>query len=78
MTREETLRAEDMGNYFRISADSRDLNYDKFFVNGTVRTEGDEAYTSHNTNLLGVEEMIEKLKTTVYVQDELRKMEENR
>ena len=78
VTREETLRAEDMGEYFRISADSRDLNYDKFFVQGTVRTEGDEAYTSHNTNLLGVDEMVKKLLTTTYVQEELRKMEDNR
>jgi UDP-glucose 4-epimerase len=71
VTREETLRAEDMGNYFRIAADSRDLNYDKFFVDGTVRTEGDEAYTSHNTKLLNVSEMIEKLKTTEYIRTEL-------
>lgn len=78
VTREETLRAEDMGDYFRISADSRDLNYDKFFVEGTVRTEGDEAYTSHNTHLLGVDDMVKKLMTTTYVQEELRKLEENR
>lgn len=78
VTREETLRAEDMGDYFRISADGRDLNYDKFFVDGTVRTEGDEAYTSHNTHLLGVDEMVKKLLTTTYVQEELRKMEDNK
>ncbi len=78
VTREETLRSEDMGDYFRIAADSRDLNYDKFFVKGTVRTEGDEAYTSHNTHLLGVDEMVKKLLTTTYVQEELRKLEDNR
>lgn len=51
MTREERLRSEDMGNYYRVSADNRDLNYDKYFVNGQVTTEADEAYTSHNTTL---------------------------
>ena len=47
MTREERLRSTDMGNYFRISPDGRSLNYDKFYVEGNVLTEGDEAYTSH-------------------------------
>ena len=49
MTREERLRSEDMGNFFRVSADNRDLNYDNYFVKGQVITEADEAYTSHNT-----------------------------
>lgn len=78
VTREETLRAEDMGDYFRITADSRDLNYDKFFVQGTVRAESDHEYTSHNTRLLGVDEMVKKLLTTTYVQEELRRLEENK
>lgn len=67
MTKEERLRSEDMGQYFRISADNRDLNYDKYIVNGEVYTESEEAYTSHNTRLLSVEEIVEKLKTTDYV-----------
>lgn len=71
MTREEKLRAEDMGNYFRVAADSRDLNYDKFVVNGQVQTESDEAYTSHNTNLLDVEGTIKKILTTDYVKEQL-------
>jgi len=68
MTREERLRAEDMGNYFRVVCDSRDLNYDKFFVEGEVKTMADEAYTSDNTTRLDVEGTIEKIKTTEYVQ----------
>jgi UDP-glucose 4-epimerase len=52
MTREERLRAEDMGDYFRVRADTRDLNYDKFIVEGKVETMADEAYTSHNTKRL--------------------------
>ena len=71
MTREEKLRAEDMGNYFRVAADSRDLNYDKFVVNGQVQTESDEAYTSHNTNLLGVDGTVKKILTTDYVKEQL-------
>lgn len=74
VTREEMLRSEDMGQYFRIAADSRDLNYDKFFVEGTVKTQADEAYTSHNTKRLEIDAMIEKLKTTAYIQEELKKL----
>ena len=72
MTREERLRSEDMGNYFRVDADNRDLNYDKFFVKGKVETQAEESYTSHNTNLLDTEGVIQKLLTTDYVQEELK------
>lgn len=73
MTREERLRSEDMGNYYRVAADNRDLNYDKFVVRGEVHTEADEAYTSHNTNRLDVEGTIKKLLTTDYVRKELER-----
>ena len=71
MTKEERLRSEDLGNYFRIAADERDLNYDKYFVQGNVQTESDEAYTSNNTTLLDVDGTVEKLLTTDYVRNEL-------
>ena len=71
MTREERLRAEDMGGYYRVTTDSRDLNYDKFVVKGNVKTEADESYTSHNTNRLDVEGTIRKILTTDYVKEEL-------
>ena len=71
MTREERLRAEDMGNYFRIFADNRDLNYDKYFVQGKVMTEAEESYTSHNTKLLDVDGVVKKILTTDYVQEQL-------
>ena len=74
MTREERLRAEDMGDYFRIAADSRDLNYDKFMVHGKVETQADESYTSHNTARLDVEGTKQKLLTTQYVQSQLEAM----
>lgn len=72
MTREERLRAEDMGNYYRVAADSRDLNYDKFVVNGDVHTQADESYTSHNTRRLNVEQTVEKILTTDYVKEALK------
>lgn len=72
MTREERLRAEDMGDYYRVVADSRDLNYDKFVVNGTVQTMADEAYTSHNTNRLDVDGTVRKILTTDYVKELLK------
>ena len=72
MTREERLRSEDMGEYFRVAADNRDLNYDKFFVQGKVETEANESYTSNNTSLLGVDGVVKKIMTTGYVQEELK------
>lgn len=75
MTREERLRSEDMGDYYRVAADNRDLNYDKFFVQGQVQTMADEAYTSHNTKLLDVDGTVRKILTTDYVQEQLRIME---
>lgn len=75
MTREERLRSEDMGNYYRVAADSRDLNYDKFVVHGQVRTMADEAYTSHNTNRLDVEGTVKKILTTDYVKKVLSNRE---
>jgi len=74
MTREEALRAEDMGQYFRVIADNRDLNYDKYFVKGQVYTEAEEAYTSHNTKRLDVDETVKKILTTDYVQEQLKVM----
>lgn len=71
MTREERLRATDMGQYFRIAPDGRSLNYDKFYVDGDVMTESDEAYTSHNTNLLDVDGVVKKIMETDYVKEEL-------
>ena len=74
MTCEERLRSEDMGHYFRVAADGRDLNYNKFVVNGQVHTMADEAYTSHNTHRLDVEGTIEKIMTAEYVREALGKV----
>ncbi len=72
MTREERLRSEDMGNYYRVAADNRDLNYDKFVVKGRVETQADESYTSHNTRRLDVEGTVQKILTTDYVREALQ------
>ena len=72
MTKEERLRSEDMGNYYRVSADNRDLNYDKYFINGQVTTEADEPYTSHGVRLLDIDETVEKMLTTDYVKNQLK------
>ncbi len=74
MTREERGRCEDLGRYFRVAADNRDLNYDKYFVDGTIESDTDESYTSSNTTLLDVEGVVQKLLTTDYVQQQLREI----
>ena len=71
MTNEECMRSIDMGDYYRVIPDDRDLNYDKFFVNGQVRTMASEAYTSHNTKRLDVEGIMKKILTTDYVKTAL-------
>ena len=72
MTREERAKAEDMGDYYRIPADNRDLNYDKFVDEGDKKLTKIEEYTSHNTVQLDVEGTKKKLLTVDYVQQELK------
>lgn len=71
MTREERAKSEDMGDYYRIPADNRDLNYDKFFDEGDKKLAKIEEYTSHNTTQLDVEDTKKKLLTVDYVTQEL-------
>ena len=72
LTREEKAKCTDMGDYFRVPADTRDLNYDKYFVEGEQLPETIEEYTSHNTDRLDVDQIIAKLKTTDYINEELK------
>ena len=74
VTREEMFKAEDMGNYFRIPADSRDLNYDKFFIEGEEDISKVEDYHSHNTRRLNVEEMKELLLKLSEVREDVLKV----
>ncbi|RJG02927.1 polysaccharide biosynthesis protein [Noviherbaspirillum sedimenti] len=61
VSREEMARADDLGGYYRIPADSRDLNYDKYFVEGETAISQIDDYTSHNTHRLNVEKVKEVL-----------------
>ena len=78
MTTEESVRSEDMGNYFRIAADERDLNYDKYVVDGTRTERKPESYTSANTKRLDVGGTVEKILTADYVQKALKEWEQKR
>jgi UDP-N-acetylglucosamine 4,6-dehydratase len=62
VSREEMARAQDLGRYYRIPADSRDLNYDKYFVEGQAEISQFEDYTSHNTKRLTVDEVKDVLR----------------
>ncbi len=61
LTREEMIRAVDLGGYFRIPADNRDLNYDAYYTEGLEPLSHQEDYSSHNTRRLSVDEMVEML-----------------
>ncbi|NLW79977.1 MAG: polysaccharide biosynthesis protein [Ruminococcaceae bacterium] len=71
LTTEERVHSEDLGGYFRVPADNRDLNYDQYFVEGVEHGDDPEPYTSHNTRRLTVDEVVEKLKTLSIVQGAL-------
>ncbi len=77
LTREEYVVAEDMGGFFRVPADQRDLNYDKYFADGNQKLTTVEEYNSHNTELLNVEQIKEKLLALDYVQAELKEWKKN-
>jgi len=70
LTDEECYHAVDMGDFYRVPCDKRDLNYEKYLDEGTQRS-GLSQFNSHNTKLLTVEETMEKLLTIPYVRDEL-------
>ena len=72
LTKEEYIRAEDMGRFYRIPADKRDLNYDKYFVDGSKKLSGANEYNSHNTQKLNVDEIKAKLLALDFIQDELK------
>lgn len=69
ISREEMARVEDLGSYYRIPADSRDLNYDKYFIDGEQYIATQDDYTSHNTQRLGVDETMKLLLKLEYIKD---------
>lgn len=72
VSREEMARVEDMGRYYRIPADNRDLNYNKYFVEGEQRINKLDDYTSHNTHRLDVAGIKALLLKLDYIQEVLR------
>lgn len=72
LTKEEYVNALDMGGFFRVPADKRDLNYDKFYIDGDQKLTSEEEYNSHNTQRLNVEQIKEKLLALGYVKNELK------
>ena len=71
LTNEECARAIDMGNFFRVPADQRDLNYDLYFKEGNQERTKLSEFNSNNTELLGVEEVKKKLLELKYIRDEI-------
>ena len=71
LTREESSAAVDLGNYFRVPADTRDLNYEKYFTKGNERLKETGEYTSDNTERLQVEQIKSRLLTLDYIRNEL-------
>ena len=73
LTNEECQNAIDMGDFYRVPSDSRDLNYDKYFVDGNEERNTLTEFNSNNTQLLTVDEVKEKLLSLSYIQEELSK-----
>ena len=69
VSREEMARADDLGGYYRIPADSRDLNYNKYFDEGEQKISAVDDYTSHNTHRLNVAEVKDVLMRLAMVRD---------
>lgn len=72
LTREENVIANDLEGFYRVPADNRDLNYDKYFEDGDKKLSSDEEYNSHNTYRLTVEQIKDKLLNLAYIQEELK------
>ena len=71
LTNEECSGALDMGDFYRVPCDKRDLNYDKFFKHGDIERNPLTEFNSNNTVLLGVDEVVDKLLSLQYIRDEL-------
>lgn len=74
LTKEEAMKAEDLGEYYRIPMDARDLNYELYFEKGNKKPSTLTEFNSDNTTRLNVEEIKKKLLTTDYVKDALKKV----
>lgn len=72
LTKEEYVSSIDLGEFYKVPADQRDLNYDKYFINGDEKLSSQEEYNSHNTYLLSIDEIKSKLMELEYVRQELK------
>ena len=72
LTNEECAKAEDMGNFYRVPADNRTLNYDKFFTEGDEKRVTLTEFNSDNTKRLTLEETKAKIASLEYIQNELK------
>lgn len=75
LTNEECAKAEDMGNFYRVPADNRSLNYDKFFIEGDQKRCDLTEFNSNNTRRLDLEETKAKIAALEYIQNELKGIE---
>ena len=75
LTNEECAHAIDMGNFYRVPADKRSLNYDKYFTDGNLERSKLSEFNSNNTTLMSVSQVKEKLLTLSYIKDELAEWE---
>jgi UDP-glucose 4-epimerase len=73
VNREEMMKAEDLGEFFRIPADTRDLNYNRFFIEGEAQISQMEEYNSHNTSRLNIEETKKMLMKLDFIQEDMAK-----
>jgi UDP-N-acetylglucosamine 4,6-dehydratase len=73
LTKEEHVTADDLGGFYRVPADKRDLNYDKYFIEGNEHLQQIEDYNSHNTERLSIEAIKDKLLNLEYIQEELKR-----
>jgi len=78
LTNEECAKAVDMGNFYRVPADNRGLNYDKYFKDGDEKRNVLTEFNSNNTELLNVEQVKEKIAALSYIQEELEKMNQGK
>lgn len=76
LSREEHIKAEDLGSFYRVPADNRALNYDRFFIDGDLETSGSEDYTSHNTTRLNVEQIKELLFKLDFIKNKLEELKQ--
>ena len=72
LTKEEYFVAEDLGKFFRVPSDNRDLNYDKYFIEGDKDLSMQKEYNSHNTNILEIDQVKEALLSLNFVKEELK------